>query len=183
MRMNEQYASRPSLPGYVSIKEAAKILGISDKRVYEYVDEGRLSSMWAADVIMIPLDEVKKFKRRSSGRPRKSIPTWRISSGDNTQYITSIFVQIRAGQQDNLLQKLEEMRRGGKHLFPGTVARFVIKSHSIPGRVEISFIWRSAVMPNEAAREEQLEAFQLALVDVLDWSTAQYNNGEVLMHT
>src|SRR6266436_5790770 len=104
--MNE-YAGRPSLPGYVSIKEAAKILGISDKRVYEYVDEGRLPSMWAADVIMIPLAEVKKFKRRSSGRPRKSIPTWRISSGDNAQYMTSIIVQVRSGQLDALLQKLE----------------------------------------------------------------------------
>jgi excisionase family DNA binding protein len=183
MCMNEQYASRPSLPGYVSIKEAAKILGISDKRVYEYVDEGRLSSMWAADVIMIPLDEVKQFKRRSSGRPRKSIPTWRISSGDNTQYITSIFVQIRAGQQDNLLQKLEEIRRGGQHLFPGTVARFFVKNHSIPDQIEISFIWRSGVMPNESARKQQLETFEQALIDVLDWSTAQYNYGEVLMHT
>src|SRR6266700_5143671 len=101
-----EYAGRPSLPGYVSIKEAAKILGISDKRVYEYVDEGRLTSMWAADVIMIPLDEVKKFRRRSSGRPRKSIPAWRISSGDNAQYVTSITVQIHPGQQDILMQKL-----------------------------------------------------------------------------
>src|SRR5713101_8144827 len=114
MCMNEQYASRPSLPGYVSIKEAAKILGISDKRVYEYVDEGRLTSLWAADVIMIPLDEVIKFQRRTSGRPRKSIPAWRISSGENTQYMTSIFVRIRLGQQDILIQKLEEMRQAGQ---------------------------------------------------------------------
>lgn len=183
MPMNEKYTSRPSLPGYVSIKEAAKLLGISDKRVYEYVDEGRLSSMWAADVIMIPLDEVKQFKRRSSGRPRKSIPSWRISSGENTQYITSIFVQIRTGQQDNLIQKLNEIRREGRHLFPGTVARYFIKSHSIPGQIEISFIWRSSVMPNESIRKQQLEAFEQAFVDVLDWSTAQYDNGEVLMHT
>src|SRR5437868_5182223 len=101
-----EYVGRPNLPGYVSIKEAAKILGISDKRVYEYVDEGRLSSMWAADVIMIPLDEVKKFKRRSAGRPRKSIPTWRISTGDNTQFVTSVIVQIREGQQNALMQRL-----------------------------------------------------------------------------
>src|SRR5258708_40012288 len=115
-----EYAGRPSLPGYVSIKEAAKILGISDKRVYEYVDEGRLPSMWAADVIMIPLEEVKKFKRRSSGRPRKSVPTWRISSGENTQLMTSIFVQVRSGQQDTLLRKLEEIRNGSERVFPGT---------------------------------------------------------------
>ena len=101
-----EYAGRQNLPGYVSIKEAARILGISDKRVYEYVDEGRLPSMWAADVIMIPLDDVKNFKRRSSGRPRKPIPAWRASSGDNTQFITSIFVQIRGSQISTLMKKL-----------------------------------------------------------------------------
>src|SRR5258708_17153855 len=115
-----EYAGRPGLPGYVSIKEAAKILGISDKRVYEYVDEGRLPSMWAADVIMIPLDEVKKFKRRSSGRPRKSVPVWRISSGENTQYVGSITVPIQAGQQEAFIQKLEEIRQSRQYLFPGT---------------------------------------------------------------
>ena len=99
--MNE-YAQRPNLPGYISIKEAAKLLGVSDKRVYEYVDEGRLPSTWAADVIMIPLNEVKKFKRRGSGRPRTSVPSWRISSGENIQFVTSIAVQIRPGQQQAL---------------------------------------------------------------------------------
>jgi excisionase family DNA binding protein len=178
-----EYADRPSLPGYVSIKEAAKILGISDKRVYEYVDEGRLPSMWAADVIMIPLDEIKKFRRRSSGRPRKSIPTWRISSGDNAQYMTSIIVQVRPGQQAALLQKLDEIRRGGQHVFPGTVARFVVESETFLGQVEIALVWKSTVMPDEIEREKALTAFGLALADVLDWSTAQYNSGKVLMHT
>ncbi len=114
--MNE-YADRPNLPGYVSIKEAAKILGLSDKRVYEFVDEGRLPSMWAADVIVIPLDEVKKFKRRTSGRPRKSIPLWRISSGENTQFLTLIVVQARPEKQNVLMHKLEEVRRESRHLF------------------------------------------------------------------
>ena len=178
-----EYAGRPSLPGYVSIKEAAKILGISDKRVYEYVDEGRLPSMWAADVIMIPLAEVKKFKRRSSGRPRKSIPTWRISSGDNAQYITSIIVQLRSGKQDMFLQKLEEIRKAGQHIFPGTVARYVLESETVPGQVEIALVWRNTVMPDEVEREKALDGFRQALTDVLDWNTARYNNGKVLMHT
>src|SRR5438552_2229300 len=178
-----EYASRPNLPGYVSIKEAAKILGISDKRVYEYVDEGRLPSMWAADVIMIPLDEVQKFKRRSSGRPRKSVPPWRISSGENTQFMTSILVQILPGQQDTLVQKLEEVRRNGQHTFPGTVTRFIVESETITGQVEISLVWRNVLMPERAKREQALEEFRQTLIDVLDWSTAQYNDGKVLMHT
>lgn len=178
-----EYVGRPGLPGYVSIKEAAKLLGISDKRVYEYVDDGRLPSMWAADVLMIPLEEVKKFKRRSSGRPRKSVPLWRISSGDNTQFMTSIFVQVRTGQQNALLQKLEEVKQQGQHLFPGTVARFIVESETTPGQVEISLVWRSSVMPNQTEREQALEAFRQALADVVDWNTAHYNNGKVLMHT
>jgi excisionase family DNA binding protein len=178
-----EYAGRPGLPGYVSIKEAAKILGISDKRVYEYVDEGRLPSMWAADVIMIPMDEVKKFKRRSSGRPRKSNPAWRISSGDNTQYVTSISVQIRTNQQHTLIKKLEEIKAHGQHLFPGTVARCIIESEDVPGQIQISLTWRMSVMPRAEEREQAIEAFRQSLNDVLDWNTAQYSNGRMLMHT
>ena len=180
--MNE-YAGRPNLPGYVSIKEAAKLLGVSDKRVYEYVDEGRLPSTWAADVIMIPLDEVKEFKRRSSGRPRKSIPAWRVSSGDNTQLVTSIAVQIRSGQEYAFLQRLGEIRRSGLHTFPGTIGRFIIESESIPGQVEIVLVWRSAVMPDETEREQALAAFRQTLLDVLDWDSAIYKHGKMLMHT
>ena len=37
-------------------------------------------------------------------------------------------------------------------------------------------------MPDEKMREEVLEALRQVLADVLDWSTAQYKNGRVLMH-
>ncbi len=180
--MNE-YAGRPNLPGYVSIKEAAKMLGISDKRVYEYVNQGRLPSMWAADVIMIPLDAVKQFKRRSSGRPRKNVPIWRRSEGTNTQFKTSIFVQVRTGQQSLWVKKLEEMRERGGHVFPGTVARFIIASETNPGQVEIELIWKKAVMPNASEQEQALSTFRQAFDEVLDWNTAQYNYGKILMHT
>jgi hypothetical protein len=178
-----EYAGRPNLPGYVSIKEAAKILGVSDKRVYEYVDEGRLPGVWAADVIMIPVGEVREFKRRSSGRPRKSVPPWRISSGDNTQFMTSIRVKVRPGQQDTLMEKLEEVKQSGLHTFPGTITRFITTNEDTPGQIEISLIWRSAIMPKEVERKRAVEAFRQALSDVLDWNTAQYNSGKVLMHT
>ena len=109
--------------GVKAIKEAAQMLGISDKRVYEYVDEGRLPSMGAADVIMIPVEKVRQFKRKSAGRPRKSVPLWRISYGENMQFITFILVQVYPDQQQALVQKLEEMRQGHLHIFPGTVTR------------------------------------------------------------
>ncbi len=90
---------------------------------------------------------------------------------------------MRAHRQETLMKRLEEIKEGDQHLFLGTIARFIIKSETVPGQVEISLIWRSTVMPAEEEREQALQEFQQALADVLDWSTAHYSNGQVLMHT
>jgi hypothetical protein len=81
------------------------------------------------------------------------------------------------------MKRLEEIKQEDQYLFPGTVARFIVRSETFPGQVEISLIWRSTAMPDEAAREKALADFQQVLADVLDWDTAQYNEGQVLMHT
>lgn len=159
------------------------MLGLSPSRVYEYVEDGRLSSVRAAHVILIPEDEVKNFKPGIAGRPRKSVLRWRISPENNLLFSTSIVVQVRVGHQDELMKKLEKIRQGDEHLFPGTVARFIVESETIPGQIEIALIWRGTVMPEEAERQQALEEFKLKLADVLDWNTAQYKNGKVLMHT
>ena len=159
------------------------MLGLSPSRVYEYVEDGRLSSVRAAHVILIPLEEVKSFKPNIAGRPRKSALRWRISPENNMLLSTSIIVRVRPNRQTELMKKLEEIRWGDEHLFLGTVARFIVRSETFPGQVEISLIWRSTAMPDETTREKTLADFQQSLADVLDWSTAQYNNGVVLLHT
>lgn len=173
----------PRIPGYVSVKEAAKILGLSARTIYDYVDEGRLPGVRVADVIAIPEDELRKFKREPSGRPRKITPLWRISSGDNDQFMTVIMVQERTDQHEALLRRLEVIRQRKEHLFPGTVIRYLAESGEPPGQVVLVLAWRGTVMPDEATREEELKVFRQVLDDVLDWSTAQYKNGQVLMHT
>jgi thiamine phosphate synthase YjbQ (UPF0047 family) len=75
------------------------------------------------------------------------------------------------------------MKQSNLYLFPGTIARFITLSQTTPGQVEISLIWRKTVMPTDEEREQALEDLRRALADVLDWGTAQYNHGEVLMHT
>jgi|SRR5579883_1280454 len=173
----------PDLPGYVSTREAAKRLGISERRVRLYIEMKRLPAVRAADVLMIPEENVRNFQRKIVGRPRKNTLSWRISSAENTQFITSISVQVKSHREEQLRRRLEEVKRSEKYLFPGTVARYVVKNETIPGQIEIMLIWRSTVMPNEAEREQELETFRQILADVLDWDTAQYNNGEVWMHT
>jgi excisionase family DNA binding protein len=173
----------PNLPEYVSIKEAAKILGVSDKRVYAYIEEGRLPAVRAAHVIMISLEEVNKFKPKISGRPRKNTPVWRTSPDDNMLLTTSIVANVQLNQHEKLKQKLEEIKQTGTNLFPGTVARYIVKSRTYFGKVEIWLIWRSSVVPDDVTREEALNEFRQTLADVVDWSSARYDEGEVLMHT
>lgn len=173
----------PNMPEYVPIKEAAKMLGVSDKRVYAYIEEGRLPAVRAAHVIMISVEEVKKFKPSISGRPRKNTPAWRVSPEDNQLLTTSIFVQVKANQQKKLQQKLEEIKQAEDHIFPGTIARYVIWSKNHPNELEILFIWRSTTIPDERARKQAFDALQQTLADELDWSNAQYDEGTALLHT
>ena len=172
----------PDVQEYVSIKDAAKMLGLAYTTVHEYVSEGRIKAGRVADVIVIPVEEVRNFKPNISGRPRTSVPQWRIAREDNTLSQTTITVQLRAGKQEAFLQRLEEVRSKKEHLFPGTVARYIAGSHHRPNVVEITFIWRSSVMPDEATRQKALKAFQDALADVVDWTKARYDDGPVFMH-
>lgn len=175
--------SQASVPGYASIKEAAEMLGLSPSRVYEYVEDGRLSSVRAAHVILIPIEDVENFKPNIAGRPRKSVLRWRISPENNMLFSTSIVLQMRLGCQAELIKRLEKMRQGDEHLFPGTIARFIVRSEVVPEQIEITLIWRSTAMPSEQSREQALRDFRETLEDVLDWSTARYSSGQVLMHT
>src|SRR5258708_39725377 len=97
---------RPTIPGYVTIKEAAKMLGISANRVYTYVEEGRLPSAKAAHVIMIPLEALKDFKSKLSGRQRTTIPILLISPEVNSVLTTSNFFRILPIQYAKLMTNL-----------------------------------------------------------------------------
>src|SRR5581483_10151394 len=141
-----EYLDLPSMPEYVSIKEAAKMLGVSDKRVYAYIEDGRLPAVRAAHVIMIPIEEVKKFKPKISGRPRKNTPSWRTSPENNKLLVTSIAVRAKNNQLQNLQCKLEEIKQVGEHLFPGTIARYIVESYTQSGLIEVLLIWRSSMM-------------------------------------
>jgi len=136
-----------------------------------------------ANVIAIPVEALRKFKREPSGRPRQNTPLWRISSGDNAQFMTLILVRERTGQHDALMRRLETIRKKKEHIFPGTVMRYLAESDALPGQVILVLVWRGTVMPDETVREEALKGLRQALIEMLDWNTAEYISGQVLMHT
>jgi len=179
--MNE--VAIPNLPGYVSIKEAAELLRVSDKRVYQYIMTGRLSAQRVGNILILPLEEVKQFKPSPSGRVRTKAPSWRSYKSGGTLLVTQIHVQIRAGQQDALIWKLKSIQKENLYSFPGTVGRYVLQGNASSTSVHILLIWKDTEMPDEASRQRDFTLFQEALIDVLDWETAESLCTEAIIHT
>lgn len=180
MPMSED-SELPNAPGYMTVKEVARSLDISERMVHTYIQDGRLPGYKLGRITAIKEEDFRAFQRAKKGRPRTRLPVWRRPVGDNVQYMTSIATHIRPGQTEQFERKLEEMRAQEKHLLPGTVARYIVRSQNNSQDIQIVLIWRSTVMPAEKERESALLALQKELADVLDWETSRLD-GLVLMH-
>jgi excisionase family DNA binding protein len=173
----------PDIPGYVSIKQAALMLGITDKRVYQYIEIGRLPAYKASGVFLLSEEDVKQFKLNPPGRLRTSPPRWRSYSSRSKVLTTEIQVPVRMGMQEELLQKLAAIQDANRHTFPGTIARYLIKGDEALTCVHIVLLWKDTDMPDETTRQHDLETLQDELADMLDWETAHATTNETLLYT
>lgn len=169
----------PNSPDYISVKEAAEIIGCSPMRVYQYIDSGLLSAQKVGRQTILPKKEVQQFRPHPSGRLRSKAPVWRTYRSRVTLFATVIQVQIRKNQQKELLKKLKAIR-SDTHTFTGTIARYVLGDTET---LLILLIWKDTEMPNEATRQQDLLLFQQEFADVLDWETAHICTKDVLRHT
>jgi excisionase family DNA binding protein len=173
----------PDIPGYVSIKQAAQMLGITDKRVYRYIEIGRLPAFKASGVFLLAEEDVKQFKLNPPGRIRSSPPPWRVYSSRSKVLATEIQVRVREGKQAELLEKVNAIQQANRHTFPGTIARYLITGDKALSSVHFVLIWKDTEMPDETTRQHDLEALRKELADVIDWETALYSTNETLLYT
>lgn len=173
----------PDIPGYVSIKQAAQMLGITDKRVYRYIDIGRLPAFKASGVFLLSEEDVKQFKLNPPGRIRTSPPRWRVYSNRSKVLATEIQAHVRVGKQAELLEKVKAIQKANRHTFPGTIARYLIKDDEALSSVHFVLVWKDTEMPDETTRQHHLKALQEELADVIDWETALYSTNETLLYT
>src|SRR5690348_14544373 len=78
------------MTGYLSIKETARVLGVSERSVYGYIETGKLPGARVDNLIVAVSEYVYAFKRRAPGRVRTVSPRWRIPPLNNDQYMTLI---------------------------------------------------------------------------------------------
>ena len=173
----------PDIPGYVSIKQAAHRLGITDKRVYRYIEIGRLPAYKASGVFLLSEEDVKQFKLNPPGRLRTNPPPWRSYSSRSKVLTTEIQVPVRQGKQEKLLHKLAAIQDANRHTFPGTIARYLMKGDEALTCVHMMLLWKDTDMPDDTKRQHDLEALQDELADVLDWENAHATTNETLLYT
>jgi excisionase family DNA binding protein len=170
------------VPGYLSVKEAARLIGVSERTIYGYVETGKLPAARIGSMMVVDAASARGYRRRAPGRLRTRIPPWHIPPEHNLQYLTSITVRLRPGQGGRLTEKLLEIRTEGRHLLPGTAARYIVRSRDCPDEVQIVLVWRGAIMPAEEERETALAALRDDLAEVIAWETAFYKESQVVMH-
>lgn len=188
--MEEKAAQSPTrveaplerIPGYLSVKEAARIMGVSERSVYGYIEAGKLPGARIGNIIVVIADYVYTYERKAPGRTRTSIPRWHIPPQKNLQYLTTITVRVRPGCGELLESKLAKMRAENQHRLPGTAARYIVRNQGDPEEIDIILVWRSVIMPPAEQREASLAAFYAYLDEVLDWQTATRKEGQVLLH-
>ncbi|QBD83627.1 helix-turn-helix domain-containing protein [Ktedonosporobacter rubrisoli] len=180
MAEDEEYLS---IPGYVPVKVAAKMLELSQDRITQHIHSGRLPSKKVGGRYLIPAQAVEEFRRNPPGRTRKQPARWRIYD-DRVKLLSMLIqVRVRAGQRENLEQKLEKIYEEQQLRFEGSLARYILSNSASPDIVTIILHWKSNEMPDEARRKRDLEAFQQEFADVLDWESAQISEHEGLLYT
>ncbi|MEO9029903.1 MAG: helix-turn-helix domain-containing protein [Ktedonobacteraceae bacterium] len=174
----------PQAKNYLSVGEAAEALGLAASTLYQYIREGNINAEKIGSTIVLLRDEVASYRRGMAGRPRTSVPRWRFSPEENQLIVTSVEAELRQGvTEEDFVHILEQIKRGDMHLFPGTIARYILSDPRQPRRVRFLFFWRQTVMPNASTIEEALAALRQALADVLDWNGVGYETSRVWMHS
>src|SRR5712692_6564962 len=117
---------RIKLKDYLTSKEAAEELGITDKSVQRHIKNGRLEGEKVGGRYFIHREDLAKFKPNLSGRPRASVPQWHFPAKKNELVVTTIEADLSTGvSMAEYRRALAKIKSGERYLFPGTIARYI----------------------------------------------------------
>lgn len=171
------------IPGHVSVKVAAEMIGLSYDRTFRLVKAGRIPSRKVGGKHMIPVNAVEEFKRNPPGRVREKAPAWRVYDNRIRLLSTEIRVRVRPGCLENFEQKLHQLLKEQLYKFPGTMGRYIFKNAHDPELVTISLLWKNNEMADEVTLQRELDAFKTEFSDILDWEHAEISYHEGLLYT
>jgi excisionase family DNA binding protein len=167
---------------YLTVQEAASLLGVSARSVYGYIAKGQLPATRIGERMLVKAQDVAAFELTPAGRRRERAPFWHAAPELNHLSVTMIKVRVRPGCDGLLEGKLAEFQAGRKHCLVGTSARYIGRSQCDPSQIEILLFWRKATMPSDQVQKASLCAFYADLAEVVEWETALVEEIRVLLH-
>lgn len=184
--MQQTKRQLPRLPGWLSLKEAADLAGRSRGSIRRAIARGDLAARRLQGRILIPLASWQQFVL-TPGSPEPSCTQEPVQNypteEPQARILVTLTVQLRAGQQEALEQRLHEFAEEERHRFPGTLDRLIRQSQSRSDIVLVLLVWDPAIMPPEEEREAMLAALRADLATVLDWKTEERYEQRMLLHT
>ncbi len=99
LMMDELFVGEQEPAPLLSICEAAQQLGVSERSVYGYLEQGKLQRVYVEGISMLRADEVASFRRRAPGRVRTVAQRWHKPPENNPMYLTTIHARVLPGQE------------------------------------------------------------------------------------
>ena len=96
-----------SAQGSLLIRDAAAIIGVSQRSIYGYIKAGKLTGGRVGNSIVVSTEEVSAYQRSAPGRRRIITPRWHRAPARNQLSLTTITAQVRPGQGEALEAKLD----------------------------------------------------------------------------
>ena|SRR5216683_5639358 len=168
---------------YISVREAARILDVSERSVYGYLAKGKLTRVEIEGMILLESAQVLAFERRAPGRTRERVPPWHIPPGRNPLYLMTMVAPLQPGCDALLGEKLSAFRKQGKHEIAGTCERAISRSLHAPDQLTIMLFWRGESLPPSGQREQEIAALVADLAEVCEWEMALISEGRAFAHT
>lgn len=159
---------------FLSVREAARLLGVSPRCVYNYIARGKLARTRRNKWVMLKEQDVLAFKRRVPLRQ-----DW-LPLGPRLYALTTIIVPVRSGCEARLGEKLVEFHDQGKHQITGTCAGAMSRSLRSPEWLTILLFWPADELPPEQQREQEIAALAADLAGVCDWERALSAEGQII---
>ncbi len=158
---------------FISVREAARLLGISQQRVYGYLTRGKLTRRMIDERVMLKEAEVLAFASELQQCSSTGVRAWEFP-GSASCSLTTILVSVRPDGETLLDSKLAEIHAQNKHQIAGTCSQVISRS---PGRLLILLFWPDEACPPAEQREQEIAALVTDLSEACDWSTALITDG------
>jgi excisionase family DNA binding protein len=166
---------------YITAQEAAKLLGVSPRSIYTYIQAGNLDVMRVGTFFILRRSDVLSYQLKGAGRKRMGEPKWRRPSRPALKM--TIKVPLLPGRQWQELDPLLEKVRTGQYSFPGMILRLLGRNQN--DELQIDLIWKpAAFLQCEEARETALATLfeeVKGYLDLLDWGAMRYEECQLLL--